>query len=237
MSFTPYTFTSLPLVHTLNPNFLRRHLWLCFLLVREFPRSGNLRAPWLPNLTFNGFPNFADSRSSWPCRFMASSLHEFATPRLREFKIQTIARSRLRDFAGSRFQTIARSRLRDFESSRFQTIARSRLRDFVSSRFQTIAYSRLRDFVGPRFQIFASSLLLRTYFTNFINLDVSRVTGFPEFPNTLYLRLWDIIPKPKNDGNRLVGELLVRAPPVCLGPPCKVLNQSIVGLSPLSETT
>jgi hypothetical protein len=29
-------------------------------------------------------------------------------------------------------------------------------------------------------------------------------------------------PQTKNDGNRLVGELLVRTPPVCLGPPCKV---------------
>jgi hypothetical protein len=28
-----------------------------------------------------------------------------------------------------------------------------------------------------------SSLFLKTYFTNFINLGVSRVTGFPEFPN------------------------------------------------------
>jgi hypothetical protein len=53
----------------------------------------------------------------------------------------------------------------------------------------------------------------------------------------MYLRLWAIIPKPRNDGNRLVGELLVGAPPVCLGPPCKVMDQSIVGLSPLSETT
>jgi hypothetical protein len=39
------------------------------------------------------------------------------------------------------------------------------------------------------------------------------------------------------DGNRLVGELLVRTSSVCLGPPCKVMNQSIVGLSPSSETT
>jgi hypothetical protein len=45
------------------------------------------------------------------------------------------------------------------------------------------------------------------------------------------------MPKPRNDGNRLVGELLVRAPPVCLGPSCKVMNQLIVGLSPSSETT
>jgi hypothetical protein len=27
-------------------------------------------------------------------------------------------------------------------------------------------------------------LFLKTHFTNFMNLDVSRVTGFPEFPNT-----------------------------------------------------
>jgi hypothetical protein len=38
--------------------------------------------------------------------------------------------------------------------------------------------------MSSRFQIFASSLLLKTCITNFINLDVSRVTGFPEFPNT-----------------------------------------------------
>jgi hypothetical protein len=44
-------------------------------------------------------------------------------------------------------------------------------------------------------------------------------------------------PNPRIDGNRLVGELLVRTPPVCLGPPCKVLNKSIVGRSPSSETT
>jgi hypothetical protein len=53
----------------------------------------------------------------------------------------------------------------------------------------------------------------------------------------LVLKTVSYYPKPRNDGNRLVGELLVTAPPVCLGPPCKVLNQSIVGLSPLSETT
>jgi hypothetical protein len=40
----------------------------------------------------------------------------------------------------------------------------------------------------------------------------------------LLLKTVSYYPKPKNDGNRLVGELLVRAPPVCLGPPCKVLE-------------
>jgi hypothetical protein len=157
MSFTSHIFTSLPLplVHTLNPDFLRWHLWLCFLLVREYPHSGNFHIPWLPNSSSIILPNFTDSRSS-----------------------------RLRGFVGSRFQAIARSRLRGFESSGFQIFASSRLRDFVSFRFQIFASSRLRDFMSFRFQIFASSLLLKIYITNFINLDVSRVTGFPEFPKT-----------------------------------------------------
>jgi hypothetical protein len=37
---------------------------------------------------------------------------------------------------------------------------------------------------GSRFQTFAGSRFLKTYFINFVKLDVSRVTGFPEFPNT-----------------------------------------------------
>jgi hypothetical protein len=38
--------------------------------------------------------------------------------------------------------------------------------------------------MSSRFRIFASSLSLKTYFTNFMNLDVSMVIGFPEFPST-----------------------------------------------------
>jgi hypothetical protein len=53
-------------------------------------------------------------------------------------------------------------------------------------------------------------------------------------------------PEPKINRNRLVGVIprFVFVGPswgmhssVCLGPPCKVINQSIVGLSPLPETT
>jgi hypothetical protein len=119
MSFTSHTFTSQPLVHTLNPEFLRRRLWLCFLLVRESPRSGNLRASWLPNLTSSRLPNSTDSR-----------FHSFAGSWLRVFMS-----SRLRSFASSRFQIIARSRLRGFASSRLQIFARSRLWGFAGSRF------------------------------------------------------------------------------------------------------
>jgi hypothetical protein len=152
MSFTSYTFTSLPLVHTLNPDFLRRHLWLCFLLVRESPRSVNLRASWLPNLTSSRLPNFTDSR--------------------------------FHDFAGSWRRVFTSSRLWSFKDSRFQIIARSRLWGFTGSRFQIFARSWLWGFAGPRFQVFVSYMFLKTNYTNFINLDVSRVTGFPEFPNT-----------------------------------------------------
>jgi hypothetical protein len=53
----------------------------------------------------------------------------------------------------------------------------------------------------------------------------------------LVLKTVSYYPQTKNDENRLVRELLVRAPPACLGPPCKVMNQSIVGLSPSFETT
>jgi hypothetical protein len=42
-------------------------------------------------------------------------------------------------------------------------------------------------------------------------------------------------PKPRTFGNRLV-VVRVGAPSVCLGLPSKVINQSVVGLSPLSET-
>jgi hypothetical protein len=37
-------------------------------------------------------------------------------------------------------------------------------------------------------QIFVCSLSLKTCITNFINLDVSRVMGFPEFPNRAFVQ-------------------------------------------------
>jgi hypothetical protein len=81
----------------------------------------------------------------------------FATPELRRFKTSDL----------HRFATP--------ELRRFKIFASSRLRSFVGSRFQIFASSRLRGFAGSRF--------LKTHFTNFIKPDVSRVTGFPEFPN------------------------------------------------------
>jgi hypothetical protein len=88
------------------------------------------------------------------------------------------------DFAGSWRRVFMNSQLQSFAVSRFQIIARSRLWGFAGSRFQIFARSWLWGFAGSRFLIFVSSVFLKTHYTNFINLDVSRVTGFPEFPNT-----------------------------------------------------
>jgi hypothetical protein len=106
----------------------------------------------------------------------ALEFHDFAGPWLRVF-----TNSRLRSFARSRFQIIARSRLWGFASSRFQVFAHSRLWGFAGSRFQIFTHSRLWGFAGSRF---VSSVFLKTHYTNFMNLDVSRVTCFPELPDS-----------------------------------------------------
>jgi hypothetical protein len=55
-------------------------------------------------------------------------------------------------------------------------------------------------------------------------------------PDSLHLRLWPFIPT-----RGFLGTVLWLSsrghPTMCLGLPCKVLIQSVVGLSPLSETT
>jgi hypothetical protein len=83
----------------------------------------------------------------------------------------------LKSFAGSRLQIFIDSQLSSFTGSRLQIFASSRLSSFAGSRFQIFASSRLQGFVASRF--------LKTHFTNFITPDVSRVTGFPEFPNNM----------------------------------------------------
>jgi hypothetical protein len=201
MSFTSHIFTSLPLVHTLNPDFLRRHLWLCFLLVRESPRSGNLHVPWLPNSSSIILPNFTDSRfhdfaGSWLRVFTSSRLRGFAgswlrvftSSRLRGFAgfwdFRIIACSRLQGFARSWLRVIARSRLQGSARSWLRVIARSRRQGFACSWLRVFTGSWFRGFADSRLWITANSLFLKTHFTNFMNQDVSRVTGFPEFPNT-----------------------------------------------------
>jgi hypothetical protein len=100
--------------------------------------------------------------------FMVSRVHDSGSSQDRDLK----------SFAGSRLQIFTGSRLPNFAGSRFQIFASSRLRGFAGSRFQIFASSRLWGFAGSRF--------LKTHFTNFNIPDVSRVTGFPEFPNNTW---------------------------------------------------
>jgi hypothetical protein len=149
MSFTSHTFTSLPLVHTPNLDFLRQRLWLGFLLVRESPHSGNLHISRLPNSNFSGFPNSADSwfhgfADSWLRvftglrlqelrRFKALDLHRFATLELRSFKIPD-----LRKFVTSELRRFKVPDLRRFKipENSFQEFRRTRC--FEGDRFSWI---------------------------------------------------------------------------------------------------
>jgi hypothetical protein len=55
-------------------------------------------------------------------------------------------------------------------------------------------------------------------------------------PDSRVPRTISFDPKPSTFGYLMV-VVLVEHPTVCLGLPCKVINQSIISLSPLYETT
>jgi hypothetical protein len=96
MSFSSHIFTSLPLVHTSNPDFLGRQLWLCFLPVREFSvrdfqnrlladsRISTLRSSWLRWFEIPAFRKFMTPRLR---RFVIPESRMFATPKFRRPKI------------------------------------------------------------------------------------------------------------------------------------------------------
>jgi hypothetical protein len=95
MSFSSNIFTSLPPVHTQNPDFLGRQLWLCF-----FADS------WIPprmtsELDSRQIPESAVLRSSCLCQFEVPSFRVFMTPGLHRSKtpeIRTFANPKLRRF-------------------------------------------------------------------------------------------------------------------------------------------
>jgi hypothetical protein len=109
-------------------------------------------------------------------RFMTPSLHRFATSWLYRFKIPDPHKFTTPSFACPGLQIFTSSRFWSFTSLRFQILAGSRFLSFAGPGLQISTSSRLRRFAGSR--------LMKTYFTNFIKLGVSRVMGFPEFPNS-----------------------------------------------------
>jgi hypothetical protein len=108
----------------------------------------------------------------------------------RDFRTLTSANSRISqtpDFVVSQVHDSGSSQVRDlrgFAGPRFQIFTSSRLSSFACPGLRIFASSRFWSFAGSRFQIFAGSRFLKTYFMNFIKLDILMVTSFPEFPNT-----------------------------------------------------
>jgi hypothetical protein len=155
ISFTSYTFTSLPLVHTLNPDFLGWRLWLCFLLVRESPiqeiSAHRVFRTWPPT----------DFRISWFCRFMALDLHKFATSELHLFEIPY--RCTLATLEASQVQDSRCSHIRDFGASQVQDSRFSRILDFDASQVQDSRSSHIRDFRASQVQDSRSSWVLYSW--------------------------------------------------------------------------
>jgi hypothetical protein len=116
---------------------------------------------------------------------MALGLHEFATSELHLF--ETPDRCTFATLEASQVQDSRSSHIRDFGASQVQDSRSSHIRDFEALQVQDSRSSHILHFeasAGSRFQIFVNSVFLKTHYMNFIYLDVSRVTGFTEFPNT-----------------------------------------------------
>jgi hypothetical protein len=73
------------------------------------------------------------------------------------------------------------SKLRRSKVPSHRAFATPRLREFGTPDHHAFTTPRLREFQTPDPRNF---FVPENIFTNFMNLNVSRVTGFPEFPNT-----------------------------------------------------
>jgi hypothetical protein len=133
MSFTSHTFTSLPLVHTSNPDFwgnvfdLASYWFTSLLFIETFTRH-NLRIWssvdfWISQILILEFhrsriPDFLRFVTSGLRRFKIPDLHRFATSGLRWFKIPDLRRfatSGLRGFKIPDLRRFAISGLRRFK--------------------------------------------------------------------------------------------------------------------------
>jgi hypothetical protein len=107
----------------------------------------------------------------------------------RDFRTRTSANSRTSqtsDSVVSRVHDSGSSQVHDLMLRMFKIpdLHKFATPRFASPELRIFAGLGFRSFTGTRFQIFTSSRFLKTHFTNFVRLDVSRVIGFLEFPNT-----------------------------------------------------
>jgi hypothetical protein len=128
---------------------------------------------------FPSLPKFVTSqvRDSRPSR-----VHDFEASQVRDSRP-----SRVRDSEASQVRDSRPSRVHDSEASQVQDSRSSCVRDFEASQVRDSRSSCVRDFEASQVRDSRSSRMPcsgKTHFTNFIKLDVLRVTGFPECPNT-----------------------------------------------------
>jgi hypothetical protein len=116
-SFTSHTFTSLPLVHTSNPDFWGNvfdlvSYWFTSLLFIETLTCHNLRI-W----------SSVDSRISQIPDFRISQIQDSRFSQVRDFRalqVQDSRSSQVRDFRASQVQDSRSSQVRDFRASQVQ---------------------------------------------------------------------------------------------------------------------
>jgi hypothetical protein len=116
-------------------------------------------------------------------------------PLVREFPVRDF-RNRLRadfrifhppKFVTSPMRDSWLSRVHDSEALQVQDSRKSHIRDSEASQVQDSRKSHIRDSEASQVQDSWKSHVpcpWKTYLKNFVKLDVLRVTGFPEFPNT-----------------------------------------------------
>jgi hypothetical protein len=126
---------------------------------------------------------------------MTPGLHRFTTSG--DSQVQDSRSLQVRDSG------LRRSKALDLRKFTILELHKFKIPDLHKFASPSFAGPGLRIFASSRFWSFTGSRFLKTHFTNFVKLDVSRVTGFPEFPNTSPLgkRVDSDVPIPRKSQN------------------------------------
>jgi hypothetical protein len=133
LSFSSNIFTNLPLIHTLNPDFLGQQLWLCF----------------SPGSWMSSHETLKQGLQQFPELAFASPL------------VRACPRAWLPNSALDRFPNWPPSEVRAIDSSRFRAAACSWFHFFTKSRSPNFAHSRIRGSTSSRLPRIVNSLLLK----------------------------------------------------------------------------
>jgi hypothetical protein len=160
MSFTSHTFTSLPLVHTPNPDFWGNVFDLA---------SSRFASLLFIETSTHHHPRIWSSIDSRISQILVPDLRRFAPPGLRRFEIPDLRR-------------FATSGLRRFEIPDLRRFATSGLRRFKIPDLRRFATSGLRRFTIPDLHRFNAPEKLISWISSNPTFWGWRI--FPEFPNS-----------------------------------------------------